>query len=89
MSLTKYILVQGEDLWQFVQHVFRGGGFPVGLNTKESACNAEDPGSILRSARSPGEGNGNPLQYYCVGNSMDRGAWWAEVQGLQRVRHND
>ena len=46
MSLTKYILVQGEDLWQFVQHVFRGGGFPVGLNTKESACNAEDPGSI-------------------------------------------
>ena len=46
---------------------------------KESACNAGDQGSILRSGRSPGEGNGNPLQYSCLGNRMDRGAWPATV----------
>ena len=42
---------------------------------KESACNAGDPGSIPGLGRSPGEGNGNPLQYYCLENPMDRGAW--------------
>ncbi len=42
---------------------------------KESACNAGDPGSIPGSGRSPGEGNGNPLQYSCLENPMDRGAW--------------
>ena len=49
-------------------------GFPGGSNGKESACNAGDPGSIPGSGRSPGEGNGNPLQYSCLGNPMDRGA---------------
>ena len=49
---------------------------------KESACNARDLGSILGSGRSLGEGNGDPLQYSCLGNSMDRGAWWATVQGV-------
>ena len=51
---------------------------------KESACNTEDPGSIPRLGRSPGEGNGNPLQYSCLGNPMDRGAWqWqATVHGV-------
>ena len=44
---------------------------------KESACNAGDPGSIPGSGRFPGEGNGNPLQYSCLGNHMDRGAWQA------------
>ena len=44
---------------------------------KKSAFNAGDPGSIPGSGRSPGEGNGNPLQYSCLENSMDRGAWWA------------
>ena len=48
---------------------------------KASACNAEDPGSIPRLGRSPGEGNGNPLQYSCLENSMDKGAWWATVHG--------
>ena len=43
-------------------------GFPGGANGKESACSAGDPGSIPRSGRSPGEGNGNPLQYACLGN---------------------
>ena len=50
-------------------------GFPGGSDGKESACNAGDPGSIPGSERSPEEGNGNPLQYSCLENSMDRGAW--------------
>ena len=52
---------------------------------KESACNAGDPGSIPGSKRSPGEGNGIPLQYSCLDNSMDRGAWWATVQGVEKI----
>ena len=54
----------------------------------ESACSAEDPSLIPGSGRSPGEGNGNPFQYSCLGNSMDRGAWRATVHGIARVRHN-
>ena len=53
--------------------------FPGGSNGKESACNAGDSGSIPGSGRSPGEGNGNPFQYSCPENSMDRGAWLATV----------
>ena len=55
-------------------------GFPDGSAGKESACSAgdmEDAGSIPGSGRFPGEGNGNPLQYSCPENPMDRGAWWA------------
>ena len=55
---------------------------------KESACNAGDPGSIPGSGRSPGEGNGNLLQYSCLENPMDRGAWQATVHGVARVGHN-
>ena len=52
---------------------------------RESACNAGDPGSIPGLGRSPGEGNGNPLQYSCLKNSMDRrGAWWATVHGVAK-----
>ena len=50
-------------------------GFPGGSNSKESACSAGDPGSIPGSGRSPGEENGNPLQYSCLEKPMDRGAW--------------
>ena len=60
--------------------------FPGGSDSKEFACNAGDPGSIPRSGRSPGEGNGNPLQYSCLENSMDRGAWWATVRGVTKSR---
>ena len=49
----------------------------------ESACNAGDLGSIPESGRSPGEGNGNPLQYCCLENPMDRGALQSTVRGLQ------
>ena len=52
-------------------------GFPCGSDSKESACKAEGPGSILGSGISPGEGNGSPLQYSCLENPMDRGAWQA------------
>ena len=54
-------------------------GFPDGSDGEESAYNAEDPCSVLRARRSPGEGNGNPLQYSCLENPMDRGAWLATV----------
>ena len=55
-----------------------------GLDSKESACNAGDLGSILGSGRSPGEGNSNPLQYSFLENSTDRGAWWATVHGVTK-----
>ena len=52
--------------------------YPLGgSDGKESACSAGDPGSILGSGRSPGEGKGNPLQYSHLENSMDRRTWWA------------
>ena len=63
-------------------------GFHGSSDGKASAYNAGDPGSIPGSGRSPGEGNGNPLQYSCLKNSMDRGAWWAKSMGSQRVGHD-
>ena len=63
--------------------------FPGGSDCKESTCNAGDPGSIPGSGRSPGEGNGNPLHYSCLENSMDReGAWWATVHGVTKSQNN-
>ena len=59
-------------------------GFHGGLDSKESACNAGDLGSIPGLGRSPGEGNGNPLQYSCLENPMVRGAWWAIVYGVAK-----
>ena len=62
--------------------------FPGGSDGKASACNAGDLGSIPGSGRSPGEGNGNPLQYSCLENPMDRGALQATVHGIARIGHN-
>ena len=62
--------------------------FPCSSVGRESTCNARDQGLIPGSGRSPGEGNGNPLQYSCLGNPMDRGAWWATVHGVARVGHD-
>ena len=59
--------------------------FPGGSDGKESACNSGDPGSIPGLGRSPGEGNGNPLQHSCLENSMDRGAWRATVHGVAEL----
>ena len=53
--------------------------FPGGSDRKESACKAGHRGSVPGSGTFPGEGNGNPLQYFCLGNPMDKGAWWATV----------
>ena len=63
-------------------------GFPCSSVGEESACNAGDLGSIPGWGRFPGEGNGNPLQYSCLENPMDRGAWLATVHGVSRVGHN-
>ena len=63
-------------------------GFPGGSNGKESACNAGDPGLIPEFRRSPGERNGYLLQYSCMENSMDRGAFWLQSRGSQRVRRD-
>ena len=59
-------------------------GFPSGSDGKESACSAGDAGLIPGSGRSPGEGNGNLLRYSCLGNLIDRGAWWATVHGVTK-----
>ena len=59
-------------------------GLPGGSEGKETACNAGDLGTIPGSGRSPGGGNGNPLQYSCLENPMDRGAWWATVHGVAK-----
>ena len=63
-------------------------GFPGGSEVKASASNAGDPGSIPGLGRSPGEGNGNPLQYSCLENPMDRGVWLTTVHRVARVRHD-
>ena len=57
-----------------------------GSDCKESACNAGDVGSDPGSGRSPGEGNSYPLQYSCLENCVDRGAWWAAVHGVAKSR---
>ena len=70
--------------------LLEGGGLLKGIkegsvgSEEESACNAEDPGLIPESERSPGEGKGNPLWYSCLENSMDRGAGWATVLGVTK-----
>ena len=58
--------------------------FPGGAEVKASAYNAGDLGSISGLGRSPAEGNGNPLQYSCLENPMDKGAWWATVHGVAK-----
>ena len=62
--------------------LFTSWGFPDGSVEKNLPSNSGDVGLIPGSERSPGEGNGNPLQYSCLGNPMDRGAWWAIVHGV-------
>ena len=61
-------------------------GFPGGSEAKVSSWNAGEPGSIPESGRSPGEGNDNPLQYSCLENPMEGGAWWATVHGVAKSR---
>ena len=76
------------DGWEksMLQHI--RSGFPGGSEVKVSAWNAGDLGLILGSGRSPGEGNGNPLQYSCLENPMEGGAGGLQSMGSQRVRHD-
>ena len=74
-----------SPLWSYIFLLFsilKFMVFPGGSHGKESSCNAGDLGSILGSGKSPGEGNGNPLQYSCLENPMDRQVWWATVHGV-------
>ena len=64
------------------------GTFLLAQMVKNLACHAEDPGSIPGLGRSPGEGNGNPLQYSCQENLMDKGAFGLQSMGIQRVGHD-
>ena len=75
-SENVYVCVLNRNCWQW--------GLPGGSDGKESACNAGDLNSIPGSGRSHGGGHGNPLQYSCLGNLVDRGAWWATVRGLAK-----
>ena len=76
LGLSRYGFPGGSD----------GKEFPGGSDGKESALNAGDLGSIPGWRRSSGEGNGYPLQYSCLENSMDRGAWWVAVHGVAKRR---
>ena len=67
--------------------IIENWSFPGGSDCKEFACNVGDLGSIPESGRAPGKGNSNPLQYSCLGNSMDKGAWFATVNGVIK-RHD-
>ena len=78
-----WFLPNTQNLMQVID-----SGFPGGSEVKASAWNAGDLGSISGSGRSPGEGNGTPLQYSCLENPMDRGAWWLQSIGSQRVGHD-
>ena len=59
-------------------------GFPGGSDSEESACSVGDLGLIVGLGRFPRQGNGNPPQYSCLENSMDRGTWWATVHGVTK-----
>ena len=61
-----------------------GAGFPGGSVVKNLPANVGDSGSIPGLGRSPGEGNGNPFHFSCLGNPMDRGAWWGTVHGVTK-----
>ena len=76
VSCISRILYHGA-IWEFTLSNALPKGFPGGLGVKASVCSAGDPGSIPGSGRSPGEGNGNPLQSSCLEKPVGGGAWWA------------
>ena len=80
MRKGKIIITRKEILTS----IFTCMDLPGGSDGKESVCSAGDQGSIPESGRSPGERNTKPLQYSCLENSMDGGAWWATVHGLAK-----
>ena len=83
-SCTLYFLLFSLTfcVFDFISYIFKG--FSYSSVGKEFACSAGNLGSIPGLGRSPGKGNGNPLQYPCLENLMDRGAWWAAVRGVAK-----
>ena len=86
-----FLLHSSTVITTFPDYFLFAGSLPEkhlsgGSDSKASACNAGGPGSSPRSGRSPGEGNGNPLQYSCLENAMDRGGLWATVHGVAKSR---
>ena len=77
------VTISGNEAFKEVTKVKLG--FPGGSDSKESACRAGDPSVICGMGRSPGKGSGYPLQYSCLENPMDRGAWWATVLGVTEL----
>jgi len=74
---------KNQSKWK-KKHFIKSYGLPRGLSGKESACLAGDMGLFSGLGRSSGEGNGNPFQYSCLGNPMDREAWWATVHEIAK-----
>ena len=83
IKLVRYctFLLQGMVIKQYNCFLM---GFPGGSAVKNPPANTGDMGSIPGSGRSPGEGNGNPLQYSCLGNPTDKGAWWATAHSVAK-----
>ena len=80
--IIQSLLLIWKNKWDSTEQIM---GLPCGSDGKESSCNAGDPGLISVSGRSPGEGDGKPLQYSYLENSTDRGAWWATVHGVTEL----
>ena len=80
--LDFYDLDSFEDCWSDIWYSILSWDFPGGTVVKNLLANAGDTGSIPESGRSPGEGNGDPLQYSCLGNPRDREAWQATIHGV-------
>ena len=88
-SPSPFGLVQNRYYFPWIvnlKFLSREKGFPGGSKRKESVCNAGDLDLIPESGKSPGKGNGNPLQYSCLENPMDRGPWRAIVHGITKSR---
>ena len=86
-QVTMSLIIPLHLVYIFIYHILQfTQDFPGGSEVKVSACSVGYLGSIPGSGRSPGEGNGNPLQYSCLENPMDGGAWWATVHGVAKSR---
>ena len=84
--IVRYHIFSEYFLYRYVPNIIWDISFPGGSDGKASACCVGDPGSIPGLGRSSGEGNGNPLQYSCLENPMDQGAWWAMVHRVSKSR---
>ena len=83
LQLSQSLMQKKKNIYIY-RMLWSGLGYPSGSDGEESTCNARDMGSIPGLGRSPGEGNGSPLQYSCLGDPMDRGAWRATVHGVTK-----